>query len=836
MSQIPYSPGALRTLIETFRNPMVVVRERAMWLVNEPFLRLVGLSREQVEGRPALDFVNPDEHGRLSARFQLMLDGEIPFPNDVVRRLIPSSDGRMHDMATYIQQVALEGGERGFLVNYLELVERPPAVIVAERLVETSARLVGVHSEEEVVLVATEGLASAGFRARFLRWDGKELFAQDGTLLAEEMKLAAEALGEGRAIYGGVETSEATHVYLPLGDARNGVLWVEGQGIDPTNGSTLALFAKVVGTAFSEARVEAERMRGQWELRVLAAVARFVAQPVPPTPESFIEKLVGLLSADAALLMLREEPEAPLVLSAQVGLAELRKVADSLGAILGDTAVKVEQGRLSTQAEEQALREASGGRFGSGAAVRITRGGQVHGTLQLFRAPGRPFQEADLRLLGTVIELLTTLLEQHRLRAEAARQLSETRLLLELARTTAGVLDSAGILDVAADFLVRLLDVSNCHIMVYDEQAKVLRGAAGSAAHREFLRGLVLPLDSDTLSSRVARERRPLFIEDVDKVPGGGYSPELARRFKAKAILGLPLTSRDELIGVVTVDDTRGPRAFGPALIELAEATCGQIALSIANARLYESLWGSYAELAAARAEMVKRERLAALGELSAIVAHEVRNPLGVIFNAVTSLRRLLKVEGDPAMLLDILSEESDRLNRIVADLLDFTRPRDPILQPEDMGRVLQDAIEAARAQGGSDAQTVNFVAEVEPHLPPARMDRRLIRQALINVLVNALQSMPQGGVVTVRARRELHGGRDWLRSDVSDQGMGIPSELLHRVFEPFFTTKAQGTGLGLAVVRRILDEHGGEITVESTPGRGTTFIIRLPLLPPTLP
>jgi two-component system sensor histidine kinase HydH len=216
-------------------------------------------------------------------------------------------------------------------------------------------------------------------------------------------------------------------------------------------------------------------------------------------------------------------------------------------------------------------------------------------------------------------------------------------------------------------------------------------------------------------------------------------------------------------------------------------------------------------------------------------VAHEVRNPLGVIFNAVTSLRRLLKVEGDPAMLLDILTEESDRLNRIVADLLDFTRPREPILQPEDLGRVLLDSIDAARVQGGPDTETVRFVTEVDPHLPPAHMDRRLIRQALINVLVNALQAMPQGGTVTVRACRELHGGKDWLRSDVSDQGMGIPSELLHRVFEPFFTTKAQGTGLGLAVVRRILEEHGGEISVESTPGRGTTFIIRLPLSPPTL-
>jgi signal transduction histidine kinase len=152
------------------------------------------------------------------------------------------------------------------------------------------------------------------------------------------------------------------------------------------------------------------------------------------------------------------------------------------------------------------------------------------------------------------------------------------------------------------------------------------------------------------------------------------------------------------------------------------------------------------------------------------------------------------------------------------------------------MGRVLVDALEGARVQGGPEAQAVSFNVEVEPELPPVHMDRRLIRQGLINVAVNAIQAMPQGGKVKVRVRRELHDNRDYVRIDISDQGMGIPPELLHRVFEPFFTTKAQGTGLGLAVVRRILEEHGGEIAVDSAPGRGTTFIIRLPFLPLSLP
>jgi two-component system, NtrC family, sensor histidine kinase HydH len=147
---------------------------------------------------------------------------------------------------------------------------------------------------------------------------------------------------------------------------------------------------------------------------------------------------------------------------------------------------------------------------------------------------------------------------------------------------------------------------------------------------------------------------------------------------------------------------------------------------------------------------------------------------------------------------------------------------------------VLEESLEAARAQAQrTPERPVRLFAEVEPGLPPVPMDRRFIRQTLVNLAVNAIQAMPRGGEVRVRARRELRAGKEQLRIDVADQGPGIPEELLHRVFEPFFTTKAQGTGLGLAVVKRNLEDHRGEVVVESVPGRGTTFTFWLPLTQP---
>ncbi|NOK17973.1 ATP-binding protein [Corallococcus carmarthensis] len=832
MSPKVYSEHELCALVEPFAQPMLVLAgEGRVRVANAAYARLLGLPMEQVVGRSFLDFVQPEERSRMGDRFQRLSTGA-PLDGRPQLYRVASVHGTADEVFVQASTLRLEGGGFGLLLSCMVLADRPRELMVAERLVDTSAGLVSARSEEGVRRVALAGLEAAGFRARILRWDGTRLVVRDGVSLPADSHLALEALSDGRPVFGGADQAQPTHAYLPVGGPQSEVLWVAGPWVAPRHGSVLTLFAKVVGAALADAHLQADGARSRWEVESVAEMARFVAQPVPPPPETFLARVAELLQARAVALHVTSEPGQAPRLSAHVGLEE-GSDSDAVPAtgVLLASSLREDGGVLSSEAQGRALETLSQGRFGSGTAARLTRGGESVGVVQALRAKERPFDERDARLLSTLAELLVTLLEQRRLRAESARQLTETRLLLDLSRTTSGVLETASILDVASDFLVHLLDVSNCFILLYDEQAKVLRGAAASAAHRDLFRTVVVPLDSEDLAARVALGRKPIAVEDLTSA-NISVSAVLIDRLGEKALLGLPLTSREELIGVVLVDDVRGPRPFGPELIELAEATCGQLALSIANARLYESLWASYAELAATRAEMVKRERFAALGELSAIVAHEVRNPLGVIFNAVATLRRIMSPTGDTAMLLDIVAEESDRLNRMVADLLDFTRPRNPVLQPEDLLRVLQDAFEAARAQAATE-RPVRVHVEVENGITTVPMDRRQIRQALFNVAVNAIQSMPQGGEVWVHARRDTHAGREQLRIDVMDQGPGIPAELLHRVFEPFFTTKAQGTGLGLAVVKRILEEHRGEIAVESAPGRGTTFTFWLPLTQP---
>jgi PAS domain S-box-containing protein len=447
-------------------------------------------------------------------------------------------------------------------------------------------------------------------------------------------------------------------------------------------------------------------------------------------------------------------------------------------------------------------------------------------THEILHVEGPEITGQHAFVFGLIGKLVTTALLDVQASAAAQRKLSDTQLLLQLARTTSETLDLDEVMSVTADSLVQLLDVASCFILLYDDQTQTLRASASSRARRDAVKDIIIPIDdAASISAEAARERKVIVIPDTAKDDRAQRAP-FVRRFAETAVAAIPIISRGErLEGVVVVDETDGPRTYTDDWIELASAMVAQVGMSIANARLYESLRKSYEEVAQTRAEMVKRERLAGLGELAAIVAHEVRNPLGVIYNATNSLKRLTNDSADAATLLDIVREECERLNHIVGDLLDFASPRKLTLQAEEIGRILGEVVEAIPESPHKNEQT-RFELTIDDALPPVLVDRRLIRQAFLNVALNGVQAMPRGGTLHMRAF--LEGDNDVV-IEIRDEGPGILDSDLPRIFEPFFTTKATGAGLGLAVVKRIVEDHGGHVWVWSTT-TGTTFCFRLPV------
>ena len=230
-------------------------------------------------------------------------------------------------------------------------------------------------------------------------------------------------------------------------------------------------------------------------------------------------------------------------------------------------------------------------------------------------------------------------------------------------------------------------------------------------------------------------------------------------------------------------------------------------------------------------AQLRRAENLASLTTLAAGVAHEIKNPLGSLSIHVQLMRKALKASCDERSdtilrYLDVVDEEIDRLNRIVVDFLFAVRPMDISLRETDINALLEDLLDFLAPE--IERAKVRLERKLSPEMPRLSLDPRYLKQAVLNLVQNALAAMPDGGKLTLSTERADNG----INLIVADTGIGIPEENLPKIFEPYFTTKETGTGLGLTLTFKIVKEHGGEISVRTKEGQGTAFMISLPLPP----
>jgi signal transduction histidine kinase len=237
----------------------------------------------------------------------------------------------------------------------------------------------------------------------------------------------------------------------------------------------------------------------------------------------------------------------------------------------------------------------------------------------------------------------------------------------------------------------------------------------------------------------------------------------------------------------------------------------------------------SYRELRRAQEDLIQKEQLAAVGELSAVIAHEIRNPLAILRNAASGLRRRGLESTDHRTLLTILDEESDRLGRLSNDLATYAQPLTPSSSPILLHALLDECIESVTANAAGVSVDARLGADHRPVLG----DALLLRLAFDNVLENAVQAMPAGGQLTIRVDEATMGDAAAVQVEITDAGEGMNTLVKNKALDPFYTTRASGTGLGLAIVDRVVRAHGGVITLDSSYGNGTTVRITLPLSEP---
>lgn len=390
--------------------------------------------------------------------------------------------------------------------------------------------------------------------------------------------------------------------------------------------------------------------------------------------------------------------------------------------------------------------------------------------------------------------------------ADLRDRLAELSTLYEVQQAIVTTLDLERVLDLIVRKAVEVLSVETCSIHLVDGERLVQ-----VASYR--------PLEAE---ERGYLPNLPALLATRANILPPVTAPD------GRDHICLPLRAQERLIGVLHLACNRCD-LDAARLSRLAVTIANQAAITIENARLYQDLeekraeaQRSLAELRRTQAELIRKERLASLGEMAAVMAHEIRNPL-------TSIRgfaqRIGRAQENPKYrnYTRIIMEEVDRLNEVIANVLEFARSLEPRFSECDLRETLAETLTLL----GEELRAAAIA--VECRFPETfsllRCDAGQLKQLFLNMLQNAIHAMPHGGVLTVA----LTDHPERVEIEIADTGVGIPADKLERIFEPFFTTKARGTGLGLHLARRIVEGHGGRIRVTSTVGRGTSFVIDIP-------
>ncbi|HXG03383.1 MAG TPA: GAF domain-containing protein, partial [Candidatus Binatia bacterium] len=461
------------------------------------------------------------------------------------------------------------------------------------------------------------------------------------------------------------------------------------------------------------------------------------------------------------------------------------------------------------------------------------RGQSVGALFLVWWTPGREPTAAELRLLEGVAAQVGLALENAELERQREHRVRELTVLHELSRAVTGQLDRQALLDTLRARVPGVLDADQMVVLFLDPARdefevalRVLDGAVESGPPPRFDRRV-------GLAGVVAEARRPLRTDD--------YAAECARRGTTPPPgrqpaywIGAPMIAAGEVLGVLTL--SRDSRPFTKPDEGLIANIADLAALALRSARLYEERTRAYAELEATQDQLVRTEKLRALGEMASGVAHDFNNLLAAILGRAQLLLRRLT---DPQLRQWVQVIERSALDgaHTVRRLQDFARIRhDQPLVPVDLNQVVRDSLDITQSRWRDEALRQGVTIAVHSELaevPPVVGDPVELREAMTNLILNALDAMPEGGVLTLRTAVVPDG----VEVSVSDTGVGIPAAIRDRIFDPFFTTKGpRGTGLGLSMTYGIVSRHRARIAVDSEEGRGTTFRVTFPLDRPAAP
>ena len=477
-----------------------------------------------------------------------------------------------------------------------------------------------------------------------------------------------------------------------------------------------------------------------------------------------------------------------------------------------------------------------------------TPGDEIIGVLELInckRESGRPFPSSEAierealpyspafrNLAASLASQAAVALSNSNLFRELTRRQGRLEALVDVSQRVTRLWPPATVQRRIADLYCNLLQAEVVAFHLIEDGRLVRAEARGEGVD------VLLPAEiavGDGPLGQVAASGEPLAIPEV--VGSASLTPaqaEIVARLGLRAWLSVPVRAGDRLVGVLSAV-TSQPSTCSEDDVAVATTFAAQAGIAVENSRLYAELERALEGVQKSQDQLVQVERLRALGEMAAGVAHDFNNLLAIVMLR-TELLLARNQPQEVAESLGLIRQAAQDGAQTVRRIQEFTRTRSiRPFSPVDMNKVIREVVDLARPRWKDQAQSCGVTYDVqveEGQVPKVAGTAEELREAFLNLLSNALEAMPAGGRFTFRTLTE--GGRVVVRAE--DGGCGMSEETRRRVFEPFFSTKgAQGNGLGLAVVWGIVTRHSGEIQVESTLGRGTTFVVSLPV-PAELP
>ena len=454
-------------------------------------------------------------------------------------------------------------------------------------------------------------------------------------------------------------------------------------------------------------------------------------------------------------------------------------------------------------------------------AVPVEMRGQVVGLLNVDSTQVNAFSARDEeRLIDMALEAAQWLelaweIDQLRLKG---RQLTS---LVDIAQMIIAETNLDEILNQITVQTLRLMKAHLCSVFLLNEDANelVLRACeGGSQLYREKPNLNV----EDSLLGTVVTRRKPCAVVDV--VQEKGYlQADVARKEGLVSMLAVPLIFAGKAQGVLALY-TKQRHRFSNDEIKLISALGDLSAVAIEKGRLLARVVDMEEKLRAS-------ERLSALGLLAAEIAHEIRNPLTVMQMLFHALMESLEKDATSQRDAELISEKMRQMNRILDQVLSFARSSEPMKEAVHAEQLIDDVFLLTRHK--LLRQNIDVRSSVSGPLPTFRADRAQIEQVLLNLILNAAEAMPKGGILRLSAAREMLDGKAQIVISVRDNGQGMSQEQVENLFAPFLTYKESGTGIGLAIVKKIMENHQSKLEVESKVGQGTRFKLYFPIVDP---